>query len=100
MTNSKLTWKQTIKLGKQEVVRQLGDRGIVFDIKTQYFKLCSLLYKAAKAVKAVVAPVVNLAERRYQKIQERRAKITDPVAYLDSSEEYLDAFADYLISQL
>lgn len=84
MSNSQLTWKQTIKLGKQEVVRQLRDRGILFDIKTQYFKLCSLLYKAAKAVVNNVVSIVDRQVAKYQKIYDTA---TDPLTRINAAAD-------------
>lgn len=58
-----LTWKQTIKLGKKVVTDRLRELGIKFDVKEQYFRLCSLLYKADKQM----GQVIDIAKKRIDK---------------------------------
>ncbi len=48
LNTMKLTWMQTIKLGKNVVSQKLDNYGKAYDRSDNYFKLCSLLYKHEK----------------------------------------------------
>lgn len=85
-----LTWKQIIKLGKQEVLFRLEGLGIEFDIKEHYFRLCSLLYKAVKSVKG---SVVSLAKKRIEKAKKAVEEATN-------IHEHLDAIFDVARAEL
>lgn len=87
-----LSWQQTIKLGKVEVLRRLQELNITFPTKLQYFKLCSLLYKALQS------NVVSLAAKRVEKAQKKVASATNPFDLLDAIfEESQATMATYLI---
>lgn len=96
----KLTWNQTIKLGKNEVVRRLRELKIDFPTKLQYFKLCSLLYKS------VPAKVISLAQYRYDKAVKlcSETSILDSFEYINAvferSKARLNLVAENLINEL
>ena len=58
---NKLTWKETIKLGKDKVTAMLNELGISYNHIKHYFKLCSLLYRN---MKQQVNNVVSLLQHK------------------------------------
>ena len=65
---TKLTWKQTIKLGKKEVTSRLAALKIDFSHVKHYFKLCSLLYKAMKDNVVVLLSDMAASQTRTKKV--------------------------------
>ena len=66
----KYSWSDYTRLGKVAVIDMLEDQGAEFDPNTNYFKLCSLLYRAQKPVTPVL-PAIDMAQKRIQKAEKR-----------------------------
>lgn len=77
----RLSWKETVKLGKIEVVRRLRELNIKIPSLIQYFKLCSLLYRAS--VKTL-APVLSIAEKRLERCKQAEKEARNMHEYLEA----------------
>ena len=51
------TWLNTIKLGKATIVAELNRHNIAHDVRENYFKLCSKLYRYEKSRRLQLAEV-------------------------------------------
>lgn len=106
---TKLTWKQTIKLGKDEVVRRLNQFNIAFDhiittVRGAFFKLCSLLYRN---MKEQTTQVIDLASKKQELIQRKiwnnkkdLSKSYDPTVVTELLKEQSKLEIDLLISEI
>ena len=85
-------WSDFTRLGKANVTGMLEERGIKFEPKDNYFKLCSLLYQDYKG-SVIPSPTIDLAQKRLKKAEQT-------IKQARSTEEYLIAVGDKAILEL
>ena len=77
------TWSDFTRLGKANVTSMLETKGIEFESKDNYFKLCSLLYQDYKT-SIIPSPTISLAQKRLDKAKKA-------VKMARNTEEYISA---------
>ncbi len=64
------TWSDFTRLGKANITGMLQEKGIDFEPKANYLKLCSILYQDYKA-SIIPSPSISLAQKRLEIAQKR-----------------------------
>ena len=90
------TWGDFTRLGKANVTGMLEDKGIQFEPKDNYFKLCSLLYQDYKT-SIIPSPSISLAQKRLEIAQERTKQSKTVAEYRVNRMKEFDAKVQTLL---